>query len=207
MSINKVLNNIPQSLTTAEKQQARSNIDAAKETLVYIPSVTSWTGDLKFQYDNNTDTYDTYINNQSLGTIVPEPSATGTVLTCDTDGLVKWGQNSPFKTVTLYSTSNENNETLRDKEGIMPNFSEFYGTVSFTTTVAGSYSIVPLDYQYNLIHSDQCVNLTGQPANQTNQYCFAFKTSTPGDIKYVGIKGANSDGVVNITHLAGIYKE
>lgn len=207
MSINKVLNNIPQSLTTAEKQQARSNIDAAKETLVYIPSVTSWTGDLKFQYDNNTDTYDTYINNQSLGTIVPEPSATGTILSCDTDGLVKWSTNSPYKTITIYSISDENNEILRDKEGLFPPFSEFYGTVSFTTTVSGSYSIVPLDYQYNLIYSSQCVNLTGQPANQTNQYSFVFKSSNPGDIKYIGIKGANSNGTVNITHLAGIYKE
>jgi hypothetical protein len=98
-------------------------------------------------------------------------------------------------------------EILRDKEGLFPPFSEFYGTVSFTTTVAGSYSIVPLDYQENLLYSTQCVNLTGQPAGQTNQCSFVFKSSNPGDIKYIGIKGANSNGTVNITHLAGIYKE
>lgn len=92
MSVNKVLNNIPQSLTTAEKQQARDNIDAAKEVSVYVPGTTGWSGDLRFQYNNTTQTFDTYVDNHELGSVIYNPTVTGTYLTCDENGTVIWEQ-------------------------------------------------------------------------------------------------------------------
>ena len=92
MSVNKVLNNIPQSLTTAEKQQARDNIDAAKSVSVYVPGTTGWTGDLRFQYDNTAQTFDAYVDNHELGSVISTPTVTGTYLTCDENGTVIWEQ-------------------------------------------------------------------------------------------------------------------
>ena len=92
MSVNKVLNNIPQSLTTAEKQQARDNIDAAKNVSVYVPGTTGWSGDLRFQYNNTTQTFNTYVDNHELGAVIYNPTVTGTYLTCDENGTVIWEQ-------------------------------------------------------------------------------------------------------------------
>lgn len=92
MSVNKVLNNIPQSLTTAEKQQARDNIDAAKNVSVYVPGTTGWSGDLRFQYDNTTQTFEAYVDNHELGAVIYTPVVTGTYLTCDENGTVIWEQ-------------------------------------------------------------------------------------------------------------------
>lgn len=92
MSVNKVLNNIPQSLTTAEKQQARDNIDAAKSVSVYVPGTTGWSGDLRFQYDNTAGTFDAYVDNHELGSVISTPTVTGTYLTCDENGTVIWEQ-------------------------------------------------------------------------------------------------------------------
>ena len=90
MSVNKVLNKIPQSLTSAEKQQARDNIDAAKSVSVYVPGTTGWTGDLRYQYNNTTQTYDTYVDNHELGAVIYNPTVTGNYLTCDENGTVIW---------------------------------------------------------------------------------------------------------------------
>ena len=92
MSVNKVLNNIPQSLTSAEKQQARDNIDAAKSVSVYVPGTTGWSGDLRFQYDNTAQTFDAYVDNHELGAVISTPTVTGTYLTCDENGTVIWEQ-------------------------------------------------------------------------------------------------------------------
>lgn len=92
MSLNKVLNNIPQSLTTAEKQQARDNIDAAKSVSVYVPGTTGWSGDLRFQYDNTAGTFEAYVDNHEIGAVINTPTVTGTYLTCDENGTVIWEQ-------------------------------------------------------------------------------------------------------------------
>lgn len=92
MSVNKVLNNIPQYLTVAEKQQARDNIDAAKSVSVYVPGTTGWSGDLRFQYDNTAGTFDAYVDNHELGAVISTPTVTGTYLTCDENGTVIWEQ-------------------------------------------------------------------------------------------------------------------
>lgn len=92
MSVNKVLNNIPQSLTTAEKQQARDNIDAAKSVSVYVPANTGWSGDLSFKYDNTAQTFEAYVDNHELGSVISTPTVTGTYLTCDENGTVIWEQ-------------------------------------------------------------------------------------------------------------------
>lgn len=92
MSLNKVLNNIPQSLTSAEKQQARDNIDAAKSVSVYVPGTTGWYGDLRFQYDNTAGTFEAYVDNHEIGAVINTPTVTGTYLTCDENGTVIWEQ-------------------------------------------------------------------------------------------------------------------
>lgn len=92
MSLNKVLNNIPQSLTTAEKQQARDNIDAAKSVSVYVPGTTGWTGDLRFQYNNTAGNFEAYVDNHEIGAVINTPTVTGTYLTCDVNGTVIWEQ-------------------------------------------------------------------------------------------------------------------
>lgn len=92
MSVNKVLNNIPQSLTTAEKQQARDNIDAAKSVSVYVPANTGWSGDLSFKYDNTAQTFEAYVDNHEIGSVISTPTVTGTYLTCDENGTVIWEQ-------------------------------------------------------------------------------------------------------------------
>lgn len=92
MSVNKVLSNIPQSLTAAEKQQARDNIDASKSVSVYVPGTTGWSGDLRFQYDNTAQTFDAYVDNHELGSVISTPTVTGTYLTCDQNGTVIWEQ-------------------------------------------------------------------------------------------------------------------
>lgn len=90
MSVNKVLNNIPQSLTNAEKTQARTNIDAARTVSVVVPGTTGWSGDLRFQYNSTNQTYDTYIDTNDIGTIIPSPTLSGTYVTCDENGTVTW---------------------------------------------------------------------------------------------------------------------
>ena len=92
MSVNKVLNNIPQSMTTEEKQQARDNIDAAKIVSVYVPGTTGWSGDLRFQYDNTSQTFDAYVDNHEIGAVINTPTVSGTYLTCDENGTVIWEQ-------------------------------------------------------------------------------------------------------------------
>lgn len=92
MSVNKVLNNIPQSLTTAEKQQARDNIEAAKSVSVYVPANTGWSGDLSFKYDNTAQTFEAYVDNHEIGSVISTPTVTGTYLTCDENGTVIWEQ-------------------------------------------------------------------------------------------------------------------
>lgn len=159
MSVNKVLNNIPQSLTAAEKQQARDNIDAAKSVSVYVPGTTGWTGDLRFQYDNTTQTFEAYVDNHELGAVISTPTVTGTYLTCDQNGTVIWEQlptpkRDVFMESLYYDESSYGGNTQPIKAISCPTHNGKYPTKiigSFYCNPQTSYdsiSVIPLTSAY-----------------------------------------------------------
>jgi len=178
MSLNKVLSNIPQSLTSAEKQQARDNIDAAKSVSVYVPGTTGWTGDLRFQYDNTAQTFDAYVDNHELGSVISTPTVTGTYLTCDENGTVIWEQlptpkRDVFMESQYFSESSYGGNIQPIKAIICPTHNGKYPTKiigSFYCTPQTDYdsiSVVPLtsaytsggEFNFKFYESSQNVNV------------------------------------------------
>lgn len=219
MSVNKVLNNIPQSLTTAEKQQARDNIDAAKNVSVYVPGATGWSGDLRFQYDNITNTYDTYVNNVELGSVIESPTVTGTYLTCDQNGAVIWEQlptpkRDVFMESRYFSESSYGGNIQPIREIACPTHNGKYPTKvigSLYCTPDANYdsiSVVPLtsaytsggEYDFKFYEDSQIVNVQNLHTGYNNTITFQFHKNplyANGDIAYIGLKGLNNSSESN----------
>lgn len=213
MSVNKVLNNIPQSLTNAEKQQARDNIDAAKSVSVYVPGTTGWSGDLRFQYDNTAQTFDAYVDNHELGAVISTPTVTGTYLTCDENGTVIWEQlptpkRDVFMESQYFDESSYGGNIQPIKAIACPTHNGKYPTKiigSFYCNPQTGYesiSVVPLtsayvtggEFDFKFYESSQNVNVEHLLA-LSNTITFQFHKNpgyAAGEITHIGIKGLSN---------------
>ena len=218
MSVNKVLSNIPQSLDNNEKQQARSNIDAARIISVSVPGTTGYSGDLQFNYDNVTQTYDVSVNNQEIGTVISSPNVTGTVLTCNNNGTITW--ETPNDSIYIESESYDMNDyagnvetldyyTLPTHNGKYPtkvigsfycNPRNGYNTISVipcatATYIDGEYNLTPYDTAQN-INVKHLLTLEDQygEGQYTNTVTFQFHKSptVSTNMTYIAIKGQAS---------------
>ena len=112
MKNNSVISNIQQDFTSAEKLQARKNIDAAKVE-VSNPA-TAYNGDLSIDYSSNTTSYQVNVAGNAVGILTPTPSISGMYLGTDNDGHVSW-MNNTSSTTNYYIdawTSNNNNTQI-----------------------------------------------------------------------------------------------
>lgn len=219
MSVNKVLSNIPQSLDNNEKQQARSNIDAARIISVSVPGTTGFSGDLSLQYNNVTQTYDTYVNNQEIGTVIQSPTITGTVLTCNENGTITW--ETPNDSIYIESNCYDMNDytsnvstlkcyPLPTHNGKYPSkvIGSFYcnpntghNTISVipcatATYIDGEYTLTPYETSQNL-NVKHLLSLTDSETNvgqYSNTITFQFHKSPTlaTNMTYIAIKGLAS---------------
>lgn len=236
MSVNKVLSNIPQSLDNNEKQQARSNIDAARIISVSVPGTTGFSGDLSFQYNNVTQTYDTYVNNQEIGTVISSPNVTGTVLTCNENGTITW--ETPNDSIYIESESYDMNDYAGNVETLdyypLPTHNGKYPTKvigSFYCNPRNGYntiSVIPcasatyVDGEYNLTPYDTAQNINvkhlltledqygeGQ-YNNTVTFQFHKSPTLSTNITHIAIKGQASaipsDYGVNCVNLTYFFE-
>ena len=218
MSVNKVLSNIPQSLDNNEKQQARSNIDAARIITVSIPGTSGYEGDLSFQYDNVTQTYDVSVNNQEIGTVISSPNVTGTVLTCNNNGRIAW--ETPNDSIYIESTSYDMNDytsnvstlkcyPLPTHNGKYPtkvigsfycNPKTDYNTISVipcatATYIDGEYTLTPYEPAQNM-NVKHLLTLEDQYGegqyNNTVTFQFHKSPTLATNMTYIAIKGQAS---------------
>lgn len=226
MSVNKVLNNIPQSLTTEQKLQARQNIDAAQTVSVHVPGSTGWGGDLAFQYDYSTSTYDVSVNNNEIGSIIPIPSSSGLYLHTDDNGNVVWADDTydaeEWSSPSLPDTPNAYNlvtgSCVKVRDSSEP-YTEYMGIITFVAPISGVFAAVPVSLNTSTFEwsyessfgSQSCVthtSVSGIPItipfrfHKTAYYDFPDETSIG-----VGIKGNGTNLQLSYTPLVHVQKK
>lgn len=226
MSVNKVLNNIPQSLTSEQKLQARSNIDAAKVVSVYVPGATGWAGDMRFQYDYSTSTYDVSVNNSEIGSILPTPSSSGLYLHTDDNGNVVWADDTydteEWASPGLPSTPNAYNlvsgSCYKIRDASEP-YTEYMGAITFVAPTSGAFAAVPVlydsstyEWSYESSAGSQSCNTHTSVSGVPITIPFRFhKTSYydfPAGIAVgVGIKGSDANLQLSYSPIVQVQKK
>lgn len=226
MSVNKVLNNIPQSLTTEQKQQARSNIDAAKVVSVYVPGATGWAGDMRFQYDYSTSTYDVSVNNSEIGSILPTPSSSGLYLHTDDNGNVVWADDTydteEWASPGLPSLPNAYNlvssSCVKIRDASEP-YTDYMGTITFTAPASGAFAAVPVlydsstyEWSYESSAGSQSSNVYTEVKGACITIPFRFHKTVSYDFPAgitvgVGIKGSDANLQLSYSPIVQVQKK
>lgn len=149
----------------------------------------------------------------------PLPQDDGKVLTVTSgDGgkaYVDW-KTAPntVKFLTLQSYDYQvNSKLVTSASFTMPKSNgKYYGTIGFSTSIPGSYSIVPLsgNNRSDRVYESQCVNLRYVPSGQTCHYNFYFNANDPNKpFAHIGIKGgtATSGAHIDIDYCTVFYQE
>lgn len=211
---NKVATNLQQDFTDAEKQTARNNIGTNKFKYVnggsaYGPSYATAE---EVTISNTTNgIYVTQVSGSTelYGMFAPLTTHDGEHTTANQDyvlsvddpltNTISWKDTwHPSRNFTLYV---DNNNLLHAHQGISNNH-ETFGSVTFHTDTAGSYSVVPLGNanQFLSKYSTQCTNANSVNAGSVT-LPFFFNTEAKGvtDIGGVGIKGSSGTTGANVS--------
>lgn len=216
MKQNKVATNLQQDFTTAEKTQARQNIEASK--IAYVDALPghqpiSTTGDL-FIVDYESGKYfNDGTGNISVAVPIPASGDTGKVL-MDTVMGPRWQNQQELPDSIMWDPidhgSGSGNTHMCDVSNTINNYNynQILGFVTFTTTSSGSFSIVPCDGSGNYMakYGSQCWNIPGA-LGTVNPYTmpFYFRMDGTADIKKIGIKGqsAGSQATIGMVMVEG----
>lgn len=149
----------------------------------------------------------------------PSDSNVGQVLTVTSgaDGAYADWKTAPntvkFRTLQSYDYQT-NSKLVKSSTFTMPKTNaKYYGTIGFSTSIPGSYSIVPLSASSGdnpVVYKYQCVNLRNVPAGQLCHYNFYFDANDPNQpFNYIGIKGgtATSGAEINVDYCSVFYQE
>lgn len=122
-----------------------------------------------------------------------------------------------FLTLRSYDNTGANSKLIPTVPSFtMPKTNaKYYGTIGFSTSIPGSYSIVPLKNgslpdEKVLIYNSQCVNLRNVPSGQMCHYNFYFNANDPNQpFNYIGIKGdaVTSGANIDIDYCSVFYQE
>lgn len=205
----KICSNLQQDFTTAEKTQARQNIEASK--VAYVDALPghqpiSTTGDL-FIVDYESGKYfNDGTGNISVAVPVPASGDTGKVL-MDTVMGPKWQNQQELPDSVMmdsYHRSSSPNPTHLLTTNYCNNYgyNQIMGWITLYTTSSGSFAIVPCDGSSNYMskYGSQCTNITAIPTGADYSFPFYFRADGTADIKQVGIKGG-ANGNVTIRNL------
>ena len=212
MKQNKVATNLQQDFTTAEKTQARQNIEASK--VAYVDALPghqpiSTTGDL-FIVDYESGKYFNDGNgNISVAVPVPASGDTGKILTNSVIG-PRWQDQQELPDSIMWDPIN--NGTGSDRTYMCThsnsinnyNYNQILGFVTFTTSSSGHFSIVPCDGSGNYLskYSAQCWNIPGLLGTEyPYTFPFYFRMDGTADIKQIGIKGNSASSQASIGML------
>jgi hypothetical protein len=212
-----------QNFTDAEKEMARDNIGAADGKISWVeyhesapqPIVTK-SGLSVVNSDRGARIQNDDASIQYFVAPPPVTGDTGKVLGVTQVGSVGWVV-PPIPSVSgdeiemeiQYDMNNSSATALIDSAWLDPvsACTEFYGTVGFTTTSSGTFALVPLDSDSNLVKGSQCVNLPGVPTGQVNHFNFMFKADYPGQIRRIGIKGLSENSQATFTQVFVVRKK
>ena len=211
---NKVATNLQQDFTDAEKQTARNNIGANR--CEYLSGsgahgpVYSTAEELSLSSTTN-GIYVTPVSGspELYGMFTPLTTHDGEHTTANQDyvlsvdnpltNTISWKDTwHPSRNFTLYV---DNNNILHAHQGISNNH-ETFGSVTFHTDTAGSYSVVPLGNtdQFLSKYSTQCTNANNVNAGSvTLSFCFNTEAKGVTDIGAIGIKGSSGTTGANVT--------
>lgn len=211
---NKVATNLQQDFTDAEKQTARNNIGANRCEYISGSGAYGPVYSTAEELSLSTTTNGIYVTPVSgspelYGMFTPLTTHDGEHTTANQDyvlsvdnpltNTISWKDTwHPSRNFTLYV---DNNTILHAHQGISNNH-ETFGSVTFHTDKAGSYSVVPLGNtnQFLSKYSTQCTNANNVAAG-TVTLPFFFNTEAKGvtDIGGIGIKGSSGTTGANIT--------
>lgn len=213
---NKVATNLQQDFTTEEQKQARDNISASQ--IAYIQATggtpTTEVGDLfVVQYQSGKKLSD---GSGDLGYIVPNTVSgdTGCVLT-ETELGPRWKhlpeipEGETWKQIKSTSAGNTHlidYYVVCDRTGDN-SYDKMFGYLTMTTTSSGSFSIVPLNDNNELVHGSQCMNISGVPTGYPMTYGFMFDSQGQHDITHVGIKGSGESSNASIIDMRIMFKK
>lgn len=214
---NKVATNLQQDFTTEEQKQARDNISASQIAYVQATGGTPTTevGDLFIvQYQSGKKLSD---GSGDLGYIVPNTVSgdTGCVLT-ETEQGPRW---KPLPEIpegetwkTIRSSSSSANTYLIDNIRVCDptgdnSYDKMFGYLTMTTTSSGSFSIVPLNDNLELVHGSQCMNISGVPTGYPMTYGFMFDSQGLHDITRIGIKGGSELSNATVIDMRIMFKK
>jgi hypothetical protein len=211
---NKVCTNLQQDFNETEKQTARNNIDANKFKYVngggaYGPSYVT-TDEVALSNTTN-GIYVTPVSGspELYGMFAPLTTSDGEHTTANqesvlsvTDPLtntIAW--RDTWHPSRDYTRNVQANTLLHTYERISSNH-ETFGTVTFSTDKAGSYSVVPLNItnQYLSKYATQCTNANNVGAGSvTLPFCFDTESRGVTDIGAIGIKGSSDTTGANVS--------
>ena len=213
---NKVATNLQQDFTTEEQKQARDNISASQIAYIQATGGTPTTeiGDLfVVQYQSGKKLSD---GSGDLGYIVPNTVSgdNGCVLT-ETELGPRWKhlpeipEGETWKTIK--STSGYNTHLIDYYVVCDPtgdnSYDKMFGYLTMTTTSSGSFSIVPLNDNNELVHGSQCMNISGVPTAYPMTYGFMFDSQGLHDITRIGIKGSSNTSNAGIVDMRIMFKK
>ena len=142
--MNKILTNVNQSLTSAEKETARNNIGAS--TIDVVTPATAYGGDLEFNYNNNTNTYQVKVENNLIANLLPTVNVSGKYLQTDSQNHIVW-DNLPAThatyTKTVYTKNEQQNTNVLGYYYLDGQSTDIEGIVQFVPDAYGSYSVCP----------------------------------------------------------------
>lgn len=220
---NKVATNLQQDFTDAEKQTARNNIGTNKCTYLSGSSQYGPIYSTAEEVTLSNTTNGIYVTPVSgspelYGMSVPLTTSDGEHITANQDyvlsvddpltNTISW--KDTWHPSRNYTRNVGSNTILLANQGISNNH-ETFGTVTFNTDKAGSYSVVPLNNanQYLSKYSTQCTNANNVAAG-TVTLPFFFNTDARGttDIAGIGIKGSSdtTGATVGIDDVIIMYR-
>lgn len=214
--MNKVLTNLSQSLSSNEKQIARSNIGAV--TVSVSNPVTGYSGDLAFTYNGDRTCYEVNVNNNPVANLMPSPSTSGQVLRTDNDGHIGWGALPADASAEYWEADSLPNigtatniasvsgvpgsETVYEIKAMSEDYNQIWGTVTFTPDTDGIWAAVPridigqgefYDSTLGVQTSSVKVGVANVPVTIPFYY-HSNQTDITNAMVYVAIKGQSSIG-------------
>lgn len=204
MSMNKILTNVSQSLTTAEKETARNNIDAS--TINVITPATAYGGDLEFNYNNNSNTYQVKVENNLIANLLPTVNVSGKYLQTDSQNHIVWDNlpatHATYDTKTVYAKNEQQNTNVLGYYFLDNQSTEIEGIAQFVPDTDGTYSVCPFsDSNSNAYYTSLGYQSTNSPSVSAGDVVtLPFHFFADGQYvcpSVLGIKGSNSNA--NIT--------
>lgn len=214
--MNKVLTNLSQSLSSNEKQIARSNIGAA--TVSVSNPATSYSGDIAFTYNGDRTCYEVNVNNNLVANLMPSPSTSGQVLRTDNNGHIGWGALPADASAEYWEADSLPNigtatniasvsgvpgsVTVYEIKAMSEDYNQIWGTVTFTPDTDCVWSAVPridigqgefYDSTLGVQTSSVKVGVANVPVTIPFYY-HSNQTDITNATVYVAIKGQSSVG-------------